>query len=625
MIPPPIAVWLDYLNALELTRLKDRLAAGDASVRRTIRLLTITRRVFRWNYDRLRRALGGVPSPLPDQDELKRLAAPYYSYRLDGGEGHMLVGKALYVHLHKQAHMTCELSPYSCMPNTMSVGAMSNVLGKYPDLLYAPIEMKGDAEVHALSRAQMVLTEAKKRAVKEFDDVLDASRVRSRGCAAACREGRSPQARRLCAAAPGRRRDRSQRGPGPGREAALICAIDVGSTTCKYLLDDEGVARARAYERHGTRQAEKVLEFLEKLEAEHGLTPGRDRVFVTGSGAARIAELVGGKTYQEVVAVSAAVERLHPDVRFVSEIGGEDMKTVFFTVNGETRSKQVMMQSACSGGTGTFVEKTARKLEIPPERLATMRYLGYTLHKLSSKCGIFAEADANTLVKAGVPNEEIVASLFEAVVYQNLATLTKGNTPLPRVLLLGGPNLFFQGLREAWTLHLGALWKERKVELPEGMTPEDAILVPEDALYYAALGCIELGRQETNGTGMYQGAGKLRWWIEQGQHEEKKKAGRQGLWKEADELARFKREFAVSDPGAARRGSDTGRRRMRLRIDHGQGRLHRPRWRDPPFVLRAQQGEPARGRQGAVPAGAGGGGARPSWPPWPSPATARTC
>ena len=229
--------------------------------------------------------------------------------------------------------------------------------------------------------------------------------------------------------------------------------------------------------------------------------------------------------------MAAAVEKLHPDVRFVSEIGGEDMKTIFFTVNGETRSKQVMMQSACSGGTGTFVEKTARKLEIPPERLATMRYLGYTLHKLSSKCGIFAEADANTLLKAGVPNEEIIASLFEAVVYQNLATLTKGNTPTPRVLLLGGPNLFFQGLREAWTHHLGKLWKERNVDLPEGTKLEDAIMVPEDALYYAALGCIELGQAEANGAGLYQGAGKLRWWIEEGQHEEKKKAGRQGLWK----------------------------------------------------------------------------------------------
>ena len=81
--------------------------------------------------------------------------------------------------------------------------------------------------------------------------------------------------------------------------------------------------------------------------------------------------------------------------------------------------------------------------------------------------------------------------------YQNLATLTKGNTPMPRVLLLGGPNLFFQGLREAWTHHLAKLWEERKVALPEGTTPEDVIMVPEDALYYAALGCIELGRRES--------------------------------------------------------------------------------------------------------------------------------
>jgi hypothetical protein len=59
------------------------------------------------------------------------------------------------------------------MPNTMSVGSMANVLGKYPDLLYAPIEIKGDAEVHALSRCQMILTEAKKRAQRDFEDVLE--------------------------------------------------------------------------------------------------------------------------------------------------------------------------------------------------------------------------------------------------------------------------------------------------------------------------------------------------------------------------------------------------------------------------------------------------------------------
>jgi hypothetical protein len=63
------------------------------------------------------------------------------------------------------------------MPNTMSVGSMANVLGKYPDMLYAPIEIKGDAEVHALSRCQMILTEAKRRAQSEFEQVLEKSGV----------------------------------------------------------------------------------------------------------------------------------------------------------------------------------------------------------------------------------------------------------------------------------------------------------------------------------------------------------------------------------------------------------------------------------------------------------------
>ena len=41
-------------------------------------------------------------------------------------------------------------------------------------------------------------------------------------------------------------------------------------------------------------------------------------------------------------------------------------------------------------------------LDLGPRALSEMRYTGHALHKISSKCGIFAEADANTLLKAGV-------------------------------------------------------------------------------------------------------------------------------------------------------------------------------------------------------------------------------
>src|SRR6202166_978955 len=326
----------------------------------------------------------------------------------------------------------------------------------------------------------------------------------------------------------------------PASNGAKICGMDVGSTTVKYTLASaSGEIISQAYERHNTKQAEKVLQFLARLEDQHGLTPGLDRVFFTGSGAGLIAPLAGGKVIQEVVAVAASVERLHPNVRFVSEIGGEDMKTIFFNGNQKTKSKQVLMQSACSGGTGTFIEKTARKLQISSEQLSEMHYTGHTLHKISSKCGIFAEADANTLLKAGVTVDEIIASLFEAVVYQNLATLTRGNTPSPEVLLLGGPNLFFKGLQEAWRLHLTHIWQERKIQMPNGKAPEEYITVPKDALYYAALGCIEVALGEPHTVGIYQGTKKLQWWIEEGQYEEKKKQGRGGLSDNEESLKTF--------------------------------------------------------------------------------------
>jgi predicted nucleotide-binding protein (sugar kinase/HSP70/actin superfamily) len=167
---------MDYLLRLGLQRFEDY-SGIERSARVKLAAGRAAQAVYRWTFDRLRRAMGDLPRELPRQLELRRLAAPYFNSRLDGGEGDMLVGKALWAHLGKKAHMICELSPYSCMPNTMSVGAMAGVIGKYPDLLYAPLEIKGDAEVHALSRCQMILTEAKKRAQREYDEALSRTQL----------------------------------------------------------------------------------------------------------------------------------------------------------------------------------------------------------------------------------------------------------------------------------------------------------------------------------------------------------------------------------------------------------------------------------------------------------------
>jgi predicted nucleotide-binding protein (sugar kinase/HSP70/actin superfamily) len=170
--PSLIGTWLDYNLRFYRQHFEDRVGL-ERFARLKAKGLRVASRVAHRTYDRIRHSLGNVPRAMPDQDEIRRLASPYFNSRLSGGEGDMLIGKSLLLHLNKKAHMICELSPYGCMPNTMSVGAMSAAIGRYPDLLYAPLEIKGDAEIHALSRCQMILTEAKRRAQKEFEAALN--------------------------------------------------------------------------------------------------------------------------------------------------------------------------------------------------------------------------------------------------------------------------------------------------------------------------------------------------------------------------------------------------------------------------------------------------------------------
>lgn len=199
--PAAITVWLDYLMRLAAQEHEDRVGIRKGA-RAKAAAIHAAQALLRWTHGRMRRALGGVPHDLPSQRELRALAAPWFHSRLNGGEGDMLVGKALWAHRHHKAHMVCELSPYSCMPNTMSIGAMAAVTGRHPDLLYAPIEIKGDAEVHALSRCQMTLTEARKRAQREFEQVLERTKLDEAALRAAI--ARRPELARATFAVPHR-------------------------------------------------------------------------------------------------------------------------------------------------------------------------------------------------------------------------------------------------------------------------------------------------------------------------------------------------------------------------------------------------------------------------------------
>src|SRR5262245_1967783 len=326
-----------------------------------------------------------------------------------------------------------------------------------------------------------------------------------------------------------------------------LIGLDVGSTTVKAVAVDEASDAIvwSDYQRHETKQPEKTLEFLRRMETELSLHHDNCRIFLTGSGGGALAPLVGGKFVQEVTAVSLAVEKLHPEVNSVVELGGQDAKIIVFKEDPESRRKKKIpsMNDKCAGGTGAVIDKINAKLRIPVEELGSQGYLGIKLHKVAGKCGVFAETDINGLQKEGTPSDELMASLFDAIVLQNLTVLTRGHTLRPHVLLLGGPNTFIRGMKEAWQHNIPKTWKERGVEIPSGESPESLIKVPANAQYFAAIGAVQFGRDEEPEVGRYTGTAALEHYITAGRLAEKAASGGGGLSNSEDDLRAFKEAF----------------------------------------------------------------------------------
>ncbi|HVJ04601.1 MAG TPA: BadF/BadG/BcrA/BcrD ATPase family protein [Candidatus Saccharimonadales bacterium] len=343
-------------------------------------------------------------------------------------------------------------------------------------------------------------------------------------------------------------------------EKRYIVGIDVGSTTVKVVACLEGGDDLlfRLYARHESCQADTVLSALQKLESQLNIQIENTRVFITGSGGSAIAGLLGAKFVQEVTAVSLAVERFFPDVQSVVELGGQDSKIIVFQETNRRghKKKIASMNDKCAGGTGAVIEKVAAKLNLSAEELLQQGYDGIAIHPVAGKCGVFAETDIIGLQKQGVSPRELMASLFDAVVIQNLTVLTRGHTLKPRVLLLGGPHVFLPGMRQAWRHHLAKLWQQQEVSLPEQASIESLVSVPSDGEFFGAIGAIEYGRTEDVGTGRYLGSAQLTNHVQSSRNSQRA-GGARGLCKSKAELQEFLQRYSVpSSPRPSLSGAE---------------------------------------------------------------------
>lgn len=331
---------------------------------------------------------------------------------------------------------------------------------------------------------------------------------------------------------------------------SLIIGIDVGSTTVKATaVNPAGKAVVWSdYRRHHTKQAECVLDLLTAIGREFPKVKREHiRVFATGSGSGPILPHIGAKFVQEVNAVTMAAEELHPDAGSVIELGGQDAKIIIWREHGGTGSKQALtsMNDKCASGTGATIDKCMIKVGMPAEEVGRLHFDGGKLHHVAAKCGVFAETDIVNLVKSGIPSPEIMCSLADAIVMQNLSVLTRGNTLRHRVLLLGGPNTYLPFLQECWRYRIPQAWRERGYEYPQDVPVEELIFVPERSQYFAAYGAVLYGLREPAGVGAYLGTEKLEQFIVHGR---KMKLGEKAgppLAGSPDELEQFRSRYRL--------------------------------------------------------------------------------
>ena len=249
--------------------------------------------------------------------------------------------------------------------------------------------------------------------------------------------------------------------------------IDIGSTTAKIVvLNPAGERVFSAYRRHNTETLASTRALVE--EARRTLGDVQVQVLLTGSAGMGLCEKFNLPFVQEVIASAEVIHQLYPNVNTLMDIGGEDAKLIFL----DGGQPDIRMNGACAGGTGAFIDQMATLLNVPISQLDELASQHSSVYPIASRCGVFAKTDVQNLLSRDTAREDIAASIFNAVVFQTLATLARGHQVNPVVLFAGGPLTFLPQLKQAFvkTLELApGEWLE--VEHAELLSAWGAALV----------------------------------------------------------------------------------------------------------------------------------------------------
>lgn len=202
----------------------------------------------------------------------------------------------------------------------------------------------------------------------------------------------------------------------------LVAGVDIGSTTAKCALLEDGRVVGRSLNPVGVELVKDAERALELALAD----AGRDRreiAVVTGTGYGRFKVTFGQFAVTEIGCHAKGAHLLFPGTRVVLDIGGQDTKAIKVDPRGEV--VDFAMNDKCAAGTGRFLDVCAGALgydvsEIGPVSLGARHPV-----RVTNTCTVFAESEVSSYVARGKDPKDILAGLYAGIVSRSLSLLQR--------------------------------------------------------------------------------------------------------------------------------------------------------------------------------------------------------
>ena len=195
----------------------------------------------------------------------------------------------------------------------------------------------------------------------------------------------------------------------------VYLGIDCGSTTTKVCLISE--KKELLYSFYSSNKGNPVEIIKEQLNVIYELLG--EKMKIAGSAVTGYGEELIKNAFSvdygvvETIAHYTAAKYFKPDVDFILDIGGQDIKC-FRIRNGAIDS--IMLNEACSSGCGSFLETFAKAMGFSIEEFANRGLMGDKPVNLGSRCTVFMNSSVKQSQKEGATVENISAGLSISVV-----------------------------------------------------------------------------------------------------------------------------------------------------------------------------------------------------------------